>query len=99
LTEIYIPLTGAFKFIHPANKPCPDPHEKTMDFFLKHKNAPHGMIVTNSPNYKEPTLYLTSPQTLNEFYIKEIEHYTRVGHPPSAFDDMFFLKGGRLGAR
>jgi len=35
---------------------------------------------------------------LNEFYIKEIDHYSRVGHYPSALDKMFFLQGGKRSA-
>jgi cytochrome P450 len=91
---VYVPITGAYKFFHPLGAPCSNPHKITVDFMIEHKNNDKGMIVSNSLNALVPTIYITSPKVLNEFYIKEVEYYKRIPLLNSIVNKMFFYEGG-----
>lgn len=73
----YVPVAGAYKIIHGPPKPSPDPSKQMLAFLDRHKNNPHGMVVTNTYNSTEPTIYLTDLKSVNEFIAKENECYRR----------------------
>lgn len=55
------------------------------------------MIVSNSVNHLEPTIYLVDPKVINEFYLKETDHYRRVEQHKTLACNMFYMIGGDEG--
>ena len=55
------------------------------------------MIVSNTINSLHPTIYLTDAKTVNEFILKENEHYVRNPIIKKNMGEFFFFENGAAG--
>ena len=97
LTSVYIPVSGAYKMVHPSIKPQKRPLQKHLDFFRAHENDPRGMVVSNTYNSLHPTIYLTDAKLVSEFVLKENEHYARRVNISRDNGHFFFFENGAAG--
>lgn len=81
----YVPVTGALKFVHAPPSPDKNPFKVFLDYFKKHQNNPHSMVVTNTFFTAQPTIYLTDVDSIGDFLLQEAECYQRVPGLPASF--------------
>lgn len=95
VVSAFVPVTGAYSKIHtPVSSG--QSFEKLMkgffDFFKTHENNPHKMVVTNTFNSTEPTIYLTDLDSISEFIAKENDCYSRIPGYKNDTNGFFFFQ-------
>lgn len=97
IVSAFVPITGAYAKIHPPvskGQTMKELFQGFFDFFRSHEQNPHSMVVTNTFNSTEPTIYLTDLDSISEFISKENECYTRMPGYKNDTTNYFFFQNG-----
>jgi hypothetical protein len=60
VNSVYIPIIGASTFIFRPSVPRKNVSESQVEFYKSKKDSPKGMIVSNTFDSINPTLFLTN---------------------------------------
>lgn len=99
MTPAYIPITGAYKKVHTKPHLAKEPFLNLLEFFREHESNTNGMVVTNTYNSTQPTIYLTDLKSVNEFILKENDCYSRKRFLDIGRSSFFFFEHGELGLK